>query len=678
MSSRLYPGYQYTQLDTSRKQIRLLSLHPGKPGSPLFCDLQIVDLDQSEPLAFTAISYVWGAGNGPATNIFLGNSEQKSTFPILPNLRSALLRLRKETQYRKLWVDALCINQSNQAEKAQQVPMMGEIYHRSYAVLIWLGEEAEESALALDFIAQITDLSQFDVAVKDRTCTRQWYALAKLMNRSWFQRRWVVQELALSKYALVYCGNGKVDWPSFADAATLFKERHQEISRSFLVSHEYAHDAAIFGEVQALGALRLIEALNRLFRRSEDGKILEGLTTLETLVTSLSCFETKDPRDSIYSVMDLAEDIDHIVPVDNRTNRAEEEKTFPTLRIDYGLPFDEVARGFVASCIKGSSSLDIICRPWAPIPHYYSDDELYSASDGTHNSRQRLSSWACTLSDSIYEIQIGKHARKRGDSFIGPPGRPIYQASKGFPVVTFSELRTELRKDSLQQLPQIKQLENHLEMASFPVDDTWSHKAPRMEVKGIKIGTIASLGERAMEGTIPSEWFSIAKWSQRRAPAPDDFCKTLVADRRSDGSNPPSWYKRALEHALAECRTGDVRLQNMINESERTSSVIKEFLKRVQTVVWNRRFIITDKGSFGLVPAKSERSDVIMVLYGASVPVVIRKLGVSYWIIGECYIHGAMDGLKAKAGSDWSIDRLSKNRGPSMVSADMVEIVSLR
>ena len=53
----------------------------------------------------------------------------------------------------------------------------------------------------------------------------------------------------------------------------------------------------------------LIEALGRLFRRSGDGEILEGLVNLETLVTSLNAFETGDPRDCIYAVMDLAEDV---------------------------------------------------------------------------------------------------------------------------------------------------------------------------------------------------------------------------------------------------------------------------------------------------------------------------------------------------------------------------------
>jgi hypothetical protein len=110
----------------------------------------------------------------------------------------------------------------------------------------------------------------------------------------------------------------------------------------FWMSPEYAHDAEIFGEVQALGALRLINALNRLFRRSENGQILEGLVSLETLVTSLNVFKSKDPRDCIYAVMHLAEDAQDIAS-GNFKQQTTAGAAYPTLPIDYSLPFDEIS-----------------------------------------------------------------------------------------------------------------------------------------------------------------------------------------------------------------------------------------------------------------------------------------------------------------------------------------------
>jgi hypothetical protein len=538
--------------------------------------------------------------------------------------------------------------------------MMGKIYHSARSVIIWLGEEAEDSDLALSFIPRVTNLAQFDQIVKDQNSTREWYALSRLMNRPWFSRRWVVQELAFAKEAKLLCGSGEVEWSLFADAATLFGQRQQEIVKLFWMSPEYAHDAEIFGEVQALGALRLINALNRLFRRSDDGQILEGLVSLETLVTSLNGFQTEDPRDSIYAVMELAESVPALgLAAVVGYAGPEVGAYFGGIDVDYDSPFFAVARRFVAFCIRGSNSLDIICRPWAPFPNYY-----YSLFE-----TPVLSSWACTMEDAVFEIRgDGHYTRKGGDSFVGTPGRPIYQASRGFPFIPFGSGNSELGANKF------------FEIAQFP-ENTDSHsRAPQMMVKGVVIGTIRLLGERAMEGTIPSGWFAMANWQQRSKPVPEAFYRTLIADRTADGSNPPTWYKRAVEHALVGSGTGDVRLERMITQSKSSvtlqrmvtqskSSVTTELLQRIQSVIWSRRFVITDQGAMGLVPANAQVGDVIMVLYGASVPIALRKLSISYRLVGECYIHGAMDGLKGeREGHSFKLSGSSTMVKPQIVS----------
>jgi hypothetical protein len=622
------PLYEYSPLNPKfEAPIRLLVLFAGHSGDPLRGELWYTTLTNS--LKFDALSYVWGPPKelDPADIYLIDSTFKWHRIPILSGLSGALRCLRLPNQKRSIWVDALCINQSDPVEKSQQIPMMGKIYHSARSVDVWLGEEADNSDLALSFIPQVTDLSKFDRIIQDQGSTHKWYALSKLMNRPWFSRRWVVQELAFAKEAKIYCGNGSVDFPLFADAATLFGQRQQDIVKLFRLSPDYNHDAEIFGEVQALGALRLINALNRLFRRSDDGQILEGLVSLETLVTSLNVFQTKVSRDCIYAVMSLAENSEQVrISNSSSSQQMPAEPIWPTLLIDYNRPFHEIARGFVASCIKSSNSLDVICRPWAPVQNYYH----------SNFESQVLSSWACTMEDSVFEIRAdGPYVRKRGDSFVGIPGRPIYQASRGFPFFFFDLGRPQENPSS------------YLEMARFLEYTPRFFRSPKMNVKGWKIGTVGTLGERAMEGTIPSGWFGMANWYERRRPVPEAFWRTLVVDRGADGGNAPTWYKRAFEHAFANSGTGDMRLQGMILQSR--STVTTELLRRVQSIIWNRRFVITSHGAFGLVPAKSMAGDVVMVLYGLSVPVVLRKLHTSYWMVGECYIHGAMDGVTLKS-----------------------------
>lgn len=63
------------------------------------------------------------------------------------------------------------------------------------------------------------------------------------------------------------------------------------------------------GEIEAIGALSLINVCNRLFRRSDDGHILFGLLSLETLVADLGSFESGVPHDTVYVLLNLAGDV---------------------------------------------------------------------------------------------------------------------------------------------------------------------------------------------------------------------------------------------------------------------------------------------------------------------------------------------------------------------------------
>ncbi|EHK48775.1 hypothetical protein TRIATDRAFT_180369, partial [Trichoderma atroviride IMI 206040] len=114
-------------------EIRVLVLHPGEKGSPIKCSLQHGGLRSKRP-GFEALSYVWG--NPAVTNDITCDNRKRA---VGKNLYDALERLRLPDKDRVLWVDALCINQSDNKEKTQQVRIMGEIYTRAQRVLIWLG-----------------------------------------------------------------------------------------------------------------------------------------------------------------------------------------------------------------------------------------------------------------------------------------------------------------------------------------------------------------------------------------------------------------------------------------------------------------------------------------------------------------------------------------------------------
>ncbi|KAF1987511.1 HET-domain-containing protein, partial [Aulographum hederae CBS 113979] len=120
----------YRPLDPTGGQVRILDILPSKLSSaPISCVLK--HITSSENPVYKALSYTWGRPE-PKMSIILDGE----TFPTLENLEAALRRLRRPKTTRTFWIDALCINQDDTDERAQQVGLMDQIYRNATQVVI--------------------------------------------------------------------------------------------------------------------------------------------------------------------------------------------------------------------------------------------------------------------------------------------------------------------------------------------------------------------------------------------------------------------------------------------------------------------------------------------------------------------------------------------------------------
>jgi hypothetical protein len=115
--------YQAVPLDL-KTSTRLLTVHHGSGEGAIKCSLAIVDLE-TKP-RYKALSYCWGSPDN-AKQLLL----DEHFVDVRENLWSALWHLRFPHDDRILWVDALCINQSDFLERNHQVGLMSTIYSKA-------------------------------------------------------------------------------------------------------------------------------------------------------------------------------------------------------------------------------------------------------------------------------------------------------------------------------------------------------------------------------------------------------------------------------------------------------------------------------------------------------------------------------------------------------------------
>lgn len=214
----LTPSYVYDELP--EHYVRVLKITAVEPR--IVCSLESYPLDKAP--AFHAVSYAWGDKGVIHVTILCDDQELLVT----PHLHEGLRRMTVSTGVEFLWVDAICIDQCNNQEKAQQVRQMHTIFKTAAAVFIWLGEEDETSTVAMSSIRSMRTAIKilahrhhdyhgaFMMAGLPPPERSVWTAISKLYNRSWMHRVWVIQEVLLARQLSVFCGNTTLDWESFA------------------------------------------------------------------------------------------------------------------------------------------------------------------------------------------------------------------------------------------------------------------------------------------------------------------------------------------------------------------------------------------------------------------------------------------------------------------------------
>ena len=196
-------SYRYSRL-SDHSSIRLLRLMPHDDNDAAI-QCQIFEYALQKPSQGThlyeALSYVWGPENNQQPIYVQSDSgpptENNGCLHVTSSLHTALLHLRNHVLERILWIDAICINQEDDDEKARQVQFMAKVYSNASRVIVWLGERTVGSTQAFEALRKAAEEHRMCPVTNEPNQHQHQHQhqhqqeVLALLRRSWFERIWV-------------------------------------------------------------------------------------------------------------------------------------------------------------------------------------------------------------------------------------------------------------------------------------------------------------------------------------------------------------------------------------------------------------------------------------------------------------------------------------------------------
>jgi hypothetical protein len=672
-------------------EIRIIHLLPSEDHeAEIQCYLSRKFLKDFLIYRYSALSYFWGSPT-PTRRI----SIDEAPVYVTPNLFAALQHIRDTTQTVKIWVDALCINQNDNSEKSHQVRRMKDIYAGAEAVFMWLGEEADESNLAMELLQRIEKFSKIEeeanqhliITLTEEIFTPHWSALEKLFKRPYWTRVWIVQEVVSSSAGVMCCGKHRALWfPLMLFLNNLKRWDFERLSnglRSFWINGSPLQ-------------MQLAKSHVRLTAKMAKISLLHGLVFFRNRKAS-------DPRDHIYGALNLV--------------------AYNGLEPDYDKPFRILYRDVVTSVVNQDGNLDILsaCRP----SKFKKDMDTIQLTERFIQTMKALSSYlkASAITDS--ENSIGESKILPLDLSIYPdllracdqayrglcsafPGLAEvvtlkygaldhfrkYKSSK-IPDWTFEGLTTSSRTDlQAQDTTHAVRLANLATtigkiVAAFHIPswtpdwrdgniydgllfnniDNCYYAASRgtkpvlnfsndnntMFVDGLLIDNIAAVPPDATnfgfrkknvskEYSLRDEWefWSLGKQSREiygdKAQQQEAYIYTITAGRNRDGSKGTCGLNTKTASIALDLGFIDEDEIDRIEYLETRVSQSMADYAAFLPLHYAFKFCTTKRGFMGRVHPQAEAGDGIVVFAGAKVPHVLRKYEdrERYFLVSEC------------------------------------------
>ncbi|KAK1758193.1 heterokaryon incompatibility protein-domain-containing protein [Echria macrotheca] len=570
-------------------EIRLLELTTATSG-------RLFNIPRNSCSRYFAISYAWGDPTPVAPYTV---NQRKILIP--RSLSQALTRIykyiRKSTTEGEVyvWVDALCINQNDNDEKAAQVARMSSVYQNSAKVLVHLGQDGygKESEAAIATIRSWGHWTKDDF-------NRNWWedgrfspltnnvALRNFFSRPWWSRVWTIQEVAAksSPHITILSGDREIEWSLLAKALAFWLDRESMIER---LGDDV--DDAISDFLK--GGLAAKIAIGFVYRADRHKWL--------SVLAATTQFASTDPRDKIYALVDICPPL-------------------PNFLISYEKPTDQVFRDFTEAMIEHCNNLEIL--QFAGVNH--------KPSANPHN----LPSWVPNFEHLDHPIfpypnmLNTRHSSKHmSNSFkiwnaspyphsLEPPSPISSFRPKGMQVGAIAEV-----------LPPVP---------GAGGDPGWLYAAYRRFGTQYDTPMLKCHILQAYIRTILGDYYANANQKLMSYTGRFGLAGTFWHKHRAAWA--PLLQKMDLSGGLDEILLGQ-KGSLTVQFGDHDREVTRATREKWRTL----HFFMTKNGYMGYGPS-CRAGDVVCIIFGCSVPLVLRPEGQGFVILGQCFVLGVMDG----------------------------------
>lgn len=654
------PEYEYTELEEN--QIRLLLLYPRHPQESLRCSMFKTTLSSAPP--FEAISYCWGTPANRSSKVSVNGHHVLVT----PN---AVEVLKKNTSYflpKLVWIDGICIDQDDEFERAEQVKMMHDIYRKATVVSVTLLQDSrveehkraimntlkiisnpnvklylnriipyfefflnrEYSAFEVELINFISANRAADLITELKYCnycastqgpliykqfarqatTQRFEAFRALLSNPWFQRMWVVQEVALAHSIRVHYGSIVLGWDDLRDALEIFARYPELITLLQVGTDEYTRHPLPHGVL----AIDTIENIRTKIRK-------DAIRTLADILWQCREFISGDPRDRLFAIRGMCSYLPNDLLEPDYEHKT--ETVFENAAIC--LINDGCAARLLSRCDIGyfaGSKLMFNLPSWVPdwTKKRYTADLSFVNKDTDYNAG---GPYAMDL--QIKPKSVHKITAVNGGSLLREVPSLIVN---GYSYDVIAELADSWDSygplSGSWELTKVLSANINLYFSTYRmVKKSRLVRDPYLHVKN---QSVREAFWRTITGNRTAKINPLPKSMAKKFKMYESFTKKL----------------RSREIPLLDKPTGEVAWGDIFKLAP-----LQEFSNSVMRCWIGRRVCITKKGLIGIVPTFSKLGDKIVVIPEMQTPLILRECGTQdsskYQIVGECYIHGIMN-----------------------------------